>query len=138
MLIAFMINNILNLAYKIPFAIELITKNELLFNESGLSSRLFTPLLATLTNKIKLNGNGSLLKRPMELFDQILPDLEVDFQSNNGKLPFLIKGPLKPKSIEIDGSLSSQFISGLIYAYIGSKSLSNQSIKLLNPSSTPW
>tara|TARA_Y100000991_G_scaffold211533_1_gene194249 strand:+ start:191 stop:1159 length:969 start_codon:yes stop_codon:yes gene_type:complete len=30
MLIAFMINNILNLAYKIPFAIELITKNELL------------------------------------------------------------------------------------------------------------
>ena len=115
-----------------------LTKNELLFNESGLSSRLFTPLLATLTNKIKLNGNGSLLKRPMELFDQILPDLEVDFQSNNGKLPFLIKGPLKPKSIEIDGSLSSQFISGLIYAYIGSKSLSNQSIKLLNPSSIPY
>ena len=30
MLIAFMINNFLNLAYKIPFAIELITKNELL------------------------------------------------------------------------------------------------------------
>ena len=30
MLIAFMINNILNLAYKIPLAIELITKNELL------------------------------------------------------------------------------------------------------------
>ena len=30
MLIAFMINNILNLAYKIPFAIEIITKNELL------------------------------------------------------------------------------------------------------------
>ena len=30
MLIAFMINNILNLAYKIPFAIELLTKNELL------------------------------------------------------------------------------------------------------------
>ena len=43
MLIAFMINNILNLAYKIPFAIELITKNELL----SLSLELEIPIVAT-------------------------------------------------------------------------------------------
>ena len=34
-----------------------------------------------------------------------------------GKLPLKIKGPLQPKNIEVDGSLSSQFITGLLMAY---------------------
>ena len=112
--------------------------NELLFNESGLGARLFTPILATLNKQLKLIGKGSLVHRPMGVFDEIFPILGAKFSSRNGCLPFNLKGPIKPDSIEIDASLSSQFISGFIYAYVGSKDLRTETIQLNNPSSVPY
>ena len=53
----------------------------------------------------------------MNFFDEILPQLGVSIQSNEGKLPLQIQGPLKPVNIEVDGSLSSQFLTGLLMAY---------------------
>ncbi len=88
--------------------------------ESGLSIRMFTPIVALSKNKITINGEGSLLKRPMDFFDAILPQLNVEINSNQGKLPLQIAGPLLPKNIEIDGSLSSQFLTGLLMAYSAS------------------
>lgn len=88
--------------------------------ESGLSIRMFTPIVALCKNKISINGEGSLLKRPMDFFDEILPQLNVAIKSNQGKLPLQITGPLQPKNIEIDGSLSSQFLTGLLMAYSAS------------------
>jgi len=88
--------------------------------ESGLSIRMFTPIVALSEKEITINGEGSLLKRPMDFFDKILPQLGITVQSNNGKLPIKIKGPLQPKNIEIDGSLSSQFLTGLLMAYSAS------------------
>ena len=85
--------------------------------ESGLSIRMFTPIAALSEKEIIINGEGSLLNRPMDFFDEILPKLGVMIQSNKGKLPIKIKGPLQPKDIEIDGSLSSQFLTGLLMAY---------------------
>jgi len=85
--------------------------------ESGLSIRMFTPIIALADKKITIIGEGSLLSRPMDFFDEILPQLGVEVQSNHGKLPIKIKGPLQPKNIEIDGSLSSQFLTGLLMAY---------------------
>ncbi|MDE3142948.1 MAG: 3-phosphoshikimate 1-carboxyvinyltransferase [Bacteroidota bacterium] len=88
--------------------------------ESGLSIRMFTPIVALCKNKVTINGEGSLLKRPMDFFDEILPQLNVAINSNQGKLPLQITGPLQPKNIEIDGSLSSQFLTGLLMAYSAS------------------
>ncbi len=88
--------------------------------ESGLSIRMFTPIVALSKNKITINGEGSLLKRPMNFFDEILPQLNVEINSSHGKLPLQITGPLQPKNIEIDGSLSSQFLTGLLMAYSAS------------------
>jgi 3-phosphoshikimate 1-carboxyvinyltransferase len=56
----------------------------------------------------------------MDFFDEILPQLGVEVRSNNGKLPIKVKGPLKPQNIEIDGSLSSQFLTGLLMSYAAS------------------
>src|SRR5436190_1037045 len=78
--------------------------------ESGLSIRMFTPLVALSDKEITINGTGSLTARPMDFFDQILPVLGVKVKSNNGKLPLVIQGPLHPVDIEVDGSLSSQFL----------------------------
>ena len=88
--------------------------------ESGLSIRMFTPIAALSHKPITINGSGSLLTRPMDFFDTILPQLGVKVQSNQGKLPLLIEGPLIPADIEVDGSLSSQFLTGLLMAYAAS------------------
>ncbi|MFT3902316.1 MAG: 3-phosphoshikimate 1-carboxyvinyltransferase [Niabella sp.] len=85
--------------------------------ESGLSIRMFTPLAALCARKVTITGEGSLATRPMHVFDEILPQLGVKVSSNEGKLPLVIQGPMQIKDIEIDGSLSSQFLTGLLMAF---------------------
>jgi 3-phosphoshikimate 1-carboxyvinyltransferase len=85
--------------------------------ESGLSIRMFTSLAAIADKPITVTGKGSLMKRPLHFFEAVLPQLGVTCTSNNGYLPLLIRGPLKPKDIIIDGSLSSQYLTGLLFAY---------------------
>ena len=85
--------------------------------ESGLGIRMFTPVAALSNQPITINGRGSLLTRPMDFFDEVLPQVGVHITSNNGKLPLQIQGPLQPKNITVDGSLSSQFLTGLLFAF---------------------
>lgn len=85
--------------------------------ESGLSLRMFVPLAALFNYDITFVGEGSILKRPVDFFDAILPQLGVEVESNKGKIPLKLKGPLIPKNITVDGSLSSQFLTGLLMAF---------------------
>jgi 3-phosphoshikimate 1-carboxyvinyltransferase len=85
--------------------------------ESGLSIRMFTPIAALSREELTINGSGSLLKRPMHFFDEVMPKLSVETKSNEGFLPLQIKGPLQAANITIDGSLSSQFLTGLLMAF---------------------
>jgi 3-phosphoshikimate 1-carboxyvinyltransferase len=85
--------------------------------ESGLGLRMFAPIFALSGRTIRVKGEGSLLKRPMDFFDEIFPQLGIRVVSNGGKLPLEIQGPLQPRDIEIDGSLSSQFLTGLLFAF---------------------
>ena len=85
--------------------------------ESGLSLRLFTSLAATHARSFTITGTGSLLKRPIGFFEEVLPQLGVSCSSDDGHLPLQIRGPLVPRDIEIDGSLSSQYLTGLLFAY---------------------
>jgi 3-phosphoshikimate 1-carboxyvinyltransferase len=105
--------------------------------EAGLGIRMFTPIIALSENEITINGEGSLLTRPMNFFDEVLPQLGVEIKSNNGKLPIKLKGPLQPKNIEIDGSLSSQFLTGLLFAY-AALDAKNVTIKVNNLKSKPY
>lgn len=91
--------------------------SEINCGESGLSIRMFAPIAALSSSSINITGEGSLLQRPMNFFDEIFPQLGVEIVSNDGKLPIKIKGPLQPKNISIDGSLSSQFLTGLLMAF---------------------
>ena len=89
---------------------------ELSAGESGLGLRLLTCVSAAFDQKVRLTGRGSLLSRPMNFFDEVLPQFGAEVSTNNGKLPIEVKGPLKGRDTEVDGSLSSQFISGLLLA----------------------
>ena len=105
--------------------------------ESGLGIRMFTPIASLSKESIVINGTGSLLTRPMNFFDDIFPLLDINIQSNNGKLPIKIKGPLTPKDITIDGSLSSQFLTGLLMAY-GKAATEPVTITVTNLKSKPY
>ncbi|HEY9258804.1 3-phosphoshikimate 1-carboxyvinyltransferase [Chitinophaga sp.] len=91
--------------------------DEINCGESGLGIRMFTPIAAMSSLPITIEGHGSLTTRPMDFFEQVLPQLDVKCKTQGGKLPLHIQGPLKPKNITIDGSLSSQFLTGLLMAY---------------------
>lgn len=84
--------------------------------ESGLSIRMFAPLAALLSTPVSITGSGSLVNRPMDFFETVLPAWGASIQTNGGKLPLIVQGPLLPTRIQVDGSLSSQFISGLLMA----------------------
>lgn len=105
--------------------------------ESGLSLRMFTPIAALSEQKITLSGKGSLLNRPMDFFDEILPLLHVNIDSNQGKLPISVQGPLVPMDITVDGSESSQYITGLLMAFSQSEKYP-VSVKVHNPVSKPY
>ncbi len=105
--------------------------------ESGLGIRMFTPLAALSDQSLSIEGTGSLLTRPMHFFDEIFPKLGVRIKSNKGHLPIQIQGPLTPADIEIDGSLSSQFLTGLLMAF-ASAGAKDVEIKVKNLKSKPY
>ncbi len=96
------------------------SENEINCGESGLGIRMFTPIAALSNKQLSIVGKGSLVNRPMDFFDEIFPELDITITTNHGKLPLQVKGPLVPKNIEVDGSLSSQFLTGLLMAYAAS------------------
>lgn len=85
--------------------------------ESGLGVRMFTPIAALSSQPLVIRGKGSLVTRPLHFFDEIFPQLGIKITSDGGHLPLSIQGPLKPADITVDGSLSSQFLTGLLMAY---------------------
>ncbi len=105
--------------------------------ESGLGIRMFTPIAALSDQSITVEGIGSLLKRPMHFFDTIFPKLGIEIQSQAGYLPIQIKGPLKPTNIEVDGSLSSQFLTGLLMAFAATEN-TNAVIEVQGLKSKPY
>ncbi|MBX2931381.1 MAG: 3-phosphoshikimate 1-carboxyvinyltransferase [Chitinophagaceae bacterium] len=86
-------------------------------HESGLCLRMFTPIIALHNEAFVINGTGSLLNRPIHFFQEVLPQLNIAVQLNNGLLPLKIKGSLMPKNIDIDASIGSQFLTGILFAY---------------------
>ncbi len=84
--------------------------------ESGLAMRMFTPVAALDHRWITLSGKGSLLKRPVSMLESPLKELGANIETNNGFVPVKVKGPLKGGYATVDGSISSQLLTGLLIA----------------------
>lgn len=93
-----------------------VTDNTLNCGESGLAIRMFSPIAALFPEKIVMLGKGSLRSRPMQMIGDALIQLGAGFESTGGFLPLTIQGPLKGGRCEIDGSVSSQLLTGLLMA----------------------
>lgn len=81
-------------------------------NESGSTLRFFIPLASLIDGNITFIGQGRLLSRPMEVYENIFNEQNCTYKQAD---TIQIKGPLKPGHYKIRGDISSQFISGLFF-----------------------
>jgi 3-phosphoshikimate 1-carboxyvinyltransferase len=84
--------------------------------EAGLSARMFSPIAALSNQTVLVIGEGSLLLRPMNMVEDALLQCGLSVETNEGKLPLIISGKLNPSELRIDGSESSQLLTGLLIA----------------------
>ena len=84
--------------------------------ESGLSARLFTPIAALDNKPMCISGEGTLLHRPMSMMIEPLKELGVKVRDGGGRLPIEVCGPIRGGRVVVDGSMSSQFVTGLLIA----------------------
>lgn len=83
-------------------------------NESGSTMRFLIPVASLTNDPVTFTGQGRLLERPMEIYARLFHNQGLAFvQDPKG---IRIQGALKPGDITIEGNISSQFISGLLFA----------------------
>lgn len=95
---------------------QITSEKTLMIGESGLGARLLIALAAVFNQPITIDGSGSLLQRSMAFYESVLPVLGATIQTNNGLLPVKVRGPIKGRTIAVNGAESSQTISGLLFA----------------------
>jgi 3-phosphoshikimate 1-carboxyvinyltransferase len=84
--------------------------------ESGSTLRFFIPILLTLGKRIVFQGKGRLVDRPLDSYYDLFSNQGINYENDNGKLPLTVEGELKPGIFNIRGDISSQFITGLLFA----------------------
>lgn len=106
-----------------------ITPDTLQCRESGSTLRFFIPLALCLGKRVTLYGSERLMERPLVVYEQLCRDNGFTFEKSEGGITLC--GSLKSGSYTLRGDISSQFITGLIFAlvYLGEAS----SIEILPP-----
>ncbi len=85
--------------------------------ESGLAMRMFAPIAALISDTIVLNGLGSLVKRPMSMVKKALEQSTVFVKLSEEDLPpLVIYGKLLGGDFLLDGSQTSQLLTGMLMA----------------------
>lgn len=97
--------------------------------ESGSTLRFFIPLCLCLGTKAILYGSERLLQRPLDVYEDICNFNGFEFNKDNSCVTLC--GDLKSADYKVRGDISSQFITGLIFAlvYLGKES----SIEIIPP-----
>lgn len=83
-------------------------------NESGSTLRFFIPIFSLCNTKIHFRGALRLLQRPQSVYQEIFNQQNLEFIQNEKEI--MIQDCLKPGKYLLKGDISSQFISGLLFA----------------------
>lgn len=83
-------------------------------NESGSTLRFFIPICLLSEDRITLNGTQKLISRPLSVYEDIASSQGILFQKDISCVQ--VKGKIKPCGFSVKGNISSQFISGLLFA----------------------
>jgi len=86
--------------------------------ESGTTARFILPVAATVCDEFTLTGAGRLPQRP---FTELVREMRnAGCSIDSDKLPITVKGKLNTeKEFFMEGNVSSQYISGLLFAIAG-------------------
>lgn len=85
--------------------------------ESGSTLRFLIPIaLLQDDREVTFIGTGKLPQRPLDEYYNIFNEGNILYQNERGKLPLKLKGKLKPGEFYLKGNISSQFITGLMFA----------------------
>ena len=89
---------------------------DLTFNclESGSTLRFFIPIALVFGRECRFLGTERLMSRGLEVYFDIFKSQGIEY--TQGKECLEIKGNLKPSSFKVRGDISSQFITGLLFA----------------------
>ena len=93
---------------------EAIPEAPLQCRESGSTLRFMIPAAMLSGRTAIFYGAGRLMKRPMDVYDKLFNKKGLTFISDGESI--VVKGPLVGGEYELVGNVSSQFISGLIFA----------------------
>ncbi len=96
-------------------ATEGFRKNTIHCGESGLCMRMFAPIAGLTRYRFILEGSGSLRSRPMEALES-LSLMGGTCETSGGYPPVTIRGPIRGDSVTLNGSKTSQFLTGLLMA----------------------
>ena len=83
-------------------------------NESGSTLRFILPLFSLTAQKVRFTGAVRLMQRPQEIYAQLFERQGLRFEQNEQGIT--IFGRLCPGTFTLPGNVSSQFISGLLFA----------------------
>lgn len=83
--------------------------------ESGATLRFVIPIAAALGTESTFLGRAKLPQRPITPYLREFPSKGVEFEPQGG-LPLHMKGKLSAGEYKMEGDISSQFITGLLYA----------------------
>lgn len=84
--------------------------------ESGSTLRFLIPLAALTGEEVTFEGRGKLVERPLDMYYDIFESQGLEYRNEQGRLPLTLKGKLKAGHFKIKGDVSSQFITGLMFA----------------------
>ena len=82
--------------------------------ESATTLRFLIPLAALGSEPVTFTGRGRLLDRPLSVYEEIFREQGLRFERSGNQL--LVQGQLRPGIYTAAGDVSSQFVSGLMFA----------------------
>ena len=82
--------------------------------ESGSTLRFLIPLAALTGRPVAFTGRGRLMQRPQSVYQELFASQGLRFEQEGDTLT--VAGPLRPGCFSLAGDVSSQFISGLLFA----------------------
>lgn len=84
-------------------------------NESGSTLRFLVPISLLFKGSSNFKGRGNLGKRPLTTYYNIFERQGIQYSYEEGNLNLVINGELKAGTFEVEGNVSSQFITGLLF-----------------------
>ena len=85
-------------------------------NESGSTIRFMIPIALVSDEEIEFRGENHLVKRPLDTFLEIFDSQGIKYTRGEDYLPLKVYSGLKCGTFKVRGDISSQFITGLLYA----------------------